>query len=264
MRLKMNMNIERYTIVDAPIPYKGLMIYPIRMRDYVLFNTYVQSLLFDKNEIPDVKIISMTKLEYMYHAIADENAPPLLLWFDRLLSLCLKDDDTFEDITISVNTRYIRDEKGKPFFLIGGERYDSADFENIRELICEQNLIELPDTSISKEVRDSLEKAREYRRKLSGSKPASLEDHVISLASATGWTLEYVYDMTVRKFKKSIQRLDNLIHYKIYLSASMSGMVEFKDKSFIKHWLSDIDENDKYGDVSVDLDAMRGKVSLPT
>ena len=27
----------------------------------------------------------------------------------------------------------------------------------------------------------------------------------------------------------------------------MSGMVEFKDKSFIKHWLSNLDGDDKYG-----------------
>jgi len=68
--------------------------------------------------------------------------------------------------------------------------------------------------------------------------------------------------MTIRKFLKSIRRMDNLIHYKIYLAASMSGMVEFKDKSFIKHWLSQLDDENKYSDVSVDLDEIQDKVSL--
>ena len=36
--------------------------------------------------------------------------------------------------------------------------------------ICEQNMIELPDLSISKEVRDSLEEAQRYRNKLNGVK----------------------------------------------------------------------------------------------
>jgi hypothetical protein len=56
--------------------------------------------------------------------------------------------------------------------------------------------------------------------------------------------------------------MDNLIHYKIYLAASMSGMVEFKDTSFIKHWLSNLEDNDKFGDITMDLDAVQGKMSL--
>ena len=111
-------------------------------------------------------------------------------------------------------------------------------------------------------MRDSLEKAREYKRRLSKEKPASLEDYIISIAVATGWEMEYIYSMPIRKFQKTISRLDNYIHYKIYLAASMSGMVEFKDKSFIKHWLSNLDTKDKYSDVSVDLDALQNKISL--
>ena len=118
------------------------------------------------------------------------------------------------------------------------------------------------DKNISKEVRDSLEKAKRYKEKLSGTTPASFEDYIISLAVTTGWSYEYIYNLSIRKFFKSIQRLDNLIHYKIYLSASMSGMVEFKDKSFIKHWLSNLENKDKYADVSVGVDAVQNKLSL--
>ncbi len=56
-------------------------------------------------------------------------------------------------------------------------------------------------------------------------------------------------------------RMNNLIHYKIYLAASMSGMVEFKDKSFIKHWMANLDVTDKYADVSVSLQDMQNKIS---
>ena len=67
--------------------------------------------------------------------------------------------------------------------------------------------------------------------------------------------------MTIRKFQKAMSRMDNLIHYKIYLAASLSGMVDFKDKSIIKHWLSNLDSKDKYSDVSVDLEEMQKKLS---
>lgn len=257
------MNISQYVTFDLPIPYRNIKIYPIKIIDNLYFNYYSQVLLLEKNYISDVKIISMTNLEYIFHStMTNMEKQPYLIWLDRLLSLCLKEDESFKELDKSI-FRYKYDELGKPMFTIGEEVYTSVDYEEIRTIICEQNLVKLPDESISKEVRDSLEKAREYKNKLSGSAPGTLEDYLISLSVVTGWTLEYIYGLSIRKFVKSVRRLDNLIHYKIYLSASMSGMVEFKDKSFIKHWLSDIEENTgEYSDVSVDLNDIKDKVSM--
>jgi len=256
------MNLENYTTYDMPVPYKNLNLYPICVVDYVRFNIYSSCFLLEKNYIKDIKIISMTELEYIYSlAEQDTEANPYLIFFDRLLSLCLKEDESFENIEKSI-TRYKYDEKNKPYFEIGGERYTSKDFDTIRDIVCEQNMVELPDYSIQKEVRDSLEEAQRYKNRVSGVKPASFEDYIISLATVTGWTMDYIHSLTIRKFIKSVQRLDNLIHYKIYLTASMSGLVEFKDKSFIKHWLTSIEDKDRYSDVSLDYDALKSKISL--
>jgi len=255
------MNIDKYTTYDLPVPYKKILIYPVTVQDYFAFMTYAECLMTEKNFIPDIKVISMTELEYLYYATQqDMEKTPYILQFDRLLSLCLKEDKSFEKIEKSIE-RY-EEKNGKPFFIIGDEEYDSNDYAELKKIICEQNSLELPDPTISKEVRDSLEEARKYRQKITGTMPASFEDYMISFATATGWSLEYIYSMTVRKFIKSVRRLDNLIHYKIYLAASMSGMVEFKDKSFIKHWLTNIDDSDKYSDESMDLDTMKEKISM--
>jgi hypothetical protein len=257
------MNISKFVTYDFPVLYKELEIHPVRLIDYELFNIGSLCLTVEKNLIPDPKIISMTDLEYIFYSSTNlDESPdkiPYLYCFDRLLSLVIK-DGTFEDLEKSFE-RYNYDSKGKPTFRIGDIWYDSNDFDELKKIISEQNMVELPDENISKEVRDSLEKAREYKRRLSGEKPATTEDYIVALGIATGWELESIYNMTIRKFLKSVERLDNLIHYKIYLSASMSGMVEFKDKSFIKHWLSNL-EKDKYGDVSIDYSALQGKVSF--
>jgi len=257
------MDINYYINYDLPIPYRNINIYPVTVKEYLLFNAFSGSLTFEKNLIPDVKIISMTNLEYVFYSVQEdkEENHPYLLWFDRLLHLCLKDEKSFESLEKSVE-RYKYDEKGKPFFIIGDEKYTFVDFDKMKAIICNQNLIELPDETISKEVRDSLEEARKYKERLSGEVPGSLEDYIVSLTIATGWTLEYVYSMPIRKFIKSIRRLDSLIHYKIYLSASMSGMVTFKDTSFVKHWLLGSADGGKYKDVSVDLDTIQRKVSM--
>jgi hemerythrin superfamily protein len=256
------MDINYYIAFDLPVPYKNIMIYPATVKDYMLFTTCTGCLSLDKNSIPDAKILTMTDLEYLFYCFQDEGKKePYLLWFDRLLSICLRDDKSFENIEESMK-RYKYDQKGKPFFTIGDETYTFKDFAELKKIICLQNLVELPDENISKEVRDSLEKAKDYKSRISGTKPASLEDYIISLSIVTGWTFDYIYTLSIRKFTKSLRRLDNYIHYKIYLSATMSGMAHFEDTSFIKHWLSDIEEEDKYGDVSVDLSSIQSKVSL--
>ena len=38
----------------------------------------------------------------------------------------------------------------------------------------------------------------------------------------------------------------------------MSGMVEFKDKSVLKHWMT-AENDDKYSDLLLDADAINGK-----
>lgn len=255
------MEISNYTTFDLPVPYKKLMIYPITVRDYYAMSTYSLCLRLDKNSIPDPKIISMTELEYIYRATEEDPAnKPYVFLFDRLLSLCLKDDSSFEDMEKSVVSRYKYNEKGKPFFTIEDMDYNSDDFEKIKQIIAKQNLIELIDENISKEVRDSLEEAREYKNRVK--KPGSFEDYIVALSISTGWTIDYIYNMTVRKFLKSIKRMSILIDYKIYTQASVSGFVTFNDKSVLKHWLSDLDDENKYSDVSVDLEEIQDKVSF--
>jgi len=255
------MDITYYTTYDTPVPYRSIIVYPVTVREYANFSLFSQCLLIDKNSIPDPRIISMSDLEYIYQATLEDSLnKPYLFWLDRLLALSLRDEKSFEKIEESVK-RYNNDERGKPYFYIGEEKYTSGDYDKLKLIISEQNGVELTNENISKEVRDSLEEAQNYKNKLSDSKPASIEDYIVSLSISTGWTFEYIYSMPLRKFLKSIKRMDNLLHYKIYLASSMSGMVEFKDKSFIKHWLSNLEE-EKYSDVSVDLDTMQNKISL--
>lgn len=251
-----------YITYDLPIPYKDLMFYPITVKDYFFFTAYSQCLLLEKNSIPDPNIIRLTDLGYIYYLTQSEKSSDAnLLFFDRLLALCLKDEDSFKKPEESI-MRYRYDDKGTPFFVVNDKPYYNRDFLKIKEIISAQNMLELPDENISKEVRDSLEKAEEYKAKMNGTKSGSFEDYMISLSVITGWTLDYINGMTIRKFVKSVRRLDNYVHYKIYLAASMSGMVEFKDKSFIKHWLSEIDKSNKYEDVSLDLEKVQGTLSL--
>jgi hypothetical protein len=251
----MTSKYDRYYTFDDPVPYKSIRLYPVKVKDYSEFYTYIEVLTLDKNSIPDVNIISMSHLGYVYYLhtkTKDNEGIDYLLLLDYLFKLCMRDSE------IKIDYRY--DEKKKPIFEINGVIFDSSDFDEIREIICEQNLFRLPDEKIQKEVRDKIDEARKYKEKLSGNRPASFEDTILSLVTSVQMTPEQVYELSIRKFIKLLKRVDAKLHYQIYLQASMSGFVEFKDKSVLRHWMSDLEKENENDDVLFELDQLKKKI----
>jgi hypothetical protein len=245
---------EQYLIYDKPIPIKDLLIYPARLSEYIEFNYCVQCLLLDKNCIPDIKIISMNYLEYLIYLYDSGDKKEYLYMLDMLFRLVLHRPESNFSWGKSKETK-------RGIFVIDEKVYDGSDFDELRQIICLQNSVELPDENIQKEIRDKMDEARKLRQKLSSSKPASFEELMVCILISTGLKTEDIYNLTIRKFQKILERLDAKLHYEIYLSASLSGMVEFKDKSFIKHWMTDLSTG-KNDDVFIGVESMENKLSL--
>lgn len=237
---------------DEPIQYKDLLIYPVRMRDYLEFHLMVNCLLVDKNSIPDVKIITMSYLRFLYYEAVEHNMP--YIYMIKMLLCIVLHKDFDEEISFYI------DDKDKAFFKVDGVEYNADDFDKVTKIIFEQNCIKPIDESIQKEIRDALEKAEQYKMQKNNQKICSLEEQMICVLISTSLKMEDIYDLTIRKFEKILQRADAKLHYQIYLSASMSGMVKFNDDSFIKHWMNDLTKDDRYEDVKVDMDSLRNKI----
>ncbi len=194
-----------FYIFDKPVPINGILLYPVLMY----------------------------YLEYLFSISNKQNN--LLEKLNIILSLSTKIDN--ENISFGF------DNKKKPIIKIDDKIINGNDFENIRKIICEQNSIELEDETIQKEIRDKLKEARNFKNKSSNTRMGSLEDQIICILISTSMNMDDIFNMTIRKFVKTLQRVDVKLHYQIYLSASLSGLVEFKDKSFIKHWMSDLESD---------------------
>lgn len=240
---------EVYFTFDQPVPYKTLKIYPVLMKDFIWFNGLVDCLTIDKNSIPDVKVIQMSYLEYLFESDTEENKNIARL--DALLKLVLRDD-----VVIS----YGLNENKKPVIKIGDDLFDGNDFENIKEIICLYNDVEIVDDMIEKSIRDNIKEAERLRMKISGNKMANLEEQIIAIMISTALRMEDISNLSIRKFSKALARIDHKLHYQIYMNASMSGMVKFKDKSVLKHWLSDLSKPNAK-DSMVSLDDFKNKMT---
>lgn len=245
-------NRTLYLSFDKPVPYKKLLLYPIKMKDYFEFNFLAGCLVLEKNT--DIEAISMTYMEYLFHVANEENS--LLGKLDGLLRMVLEKQN--EEFLI----RYGRGSDNRPLFEMEGETYNSDDFDVIRDIISEQNSVELPDEMIQKNVRDAMEEARRYKARLNGTEVASLEDQMIALSLFSGLPLDEIYNLTIRKYIKALRRANHMIQQNIYLQASVSGMVEFKNKKILSGWLADIEEADKNADVTMSVDDLQGKADF--
>ena len=243
--------MDFFNTFDQPYPYKGLLLHPVKLEQIYEFYFLSSCLVLEKNSSRNIAHITMSYLGYMYE-MSDETNNYILL-FDSLMRLVLKKKD--------IKTDYGYDSDKNPYFSIDGVRYNSKDFNEIKLIISSQNDLELPDERIQKEVRDKIEEARRYKAGMNGGKTCSLEEQILSLSIYTGWTPDYIKNMTIRKFTKAIRRADHILSSTIYLEASLSGMVEFKDKSVIKHWLAEIGSG-KNDDVTVDLSSVQDKVNF--
>lgn len=248
--------LEAYTYYDKPVPYKGLLIYPATMNEYLDFHWAVTSLLLDKNSTPDIKVISMTYLSYLYYLVSSKEGIPYLAMLKYLLLLVLHIKEQDED-----RIRFYEDINGIAKFSIDDKEFNNDDLMAIKKIIFEQNCIDDIDETIQKEIRDAMEKAEQYKLQQNANKMGSLEDQMICVSISSPYKLEDIYKLTIRKFSKILDRVDCKLHYQIYKTAEMSGMVEFKDKNAIIHWMSDLSKKDKYQDVKVDMNDMNTKIN---
>ena len=116
--------------------------------------------------------------------------------------------------------------------------------------------------NIKKEVRDELDALQSKLSKLTSSvKMCDFEDQMICLSVSVGFTLDQIKDMTIRKFKKYIARIDNKLTYEIFKPPMLSGFITSKDKNFPLHWMADLSSDNKYSNIFVDEDEIKSKIN---
>lgn len=222
---------------------------PVKVADYFNFFSVISCLLIEKNKIPDPKIISMSYLDYLFYLRAhQENGYLYIMMLNELLKLTckIKEDDI----------RYKKDKKGHIILILNGIEYDKKDFDNIKKIICYQNMPDYDDRYIDPKFKEACEEAEKYKNK--DLTNATLEDKIDCIVTSTSYKYEEVYDLTIRKFYRVLRRVGYKLNYQICKTAEMSGMVKFK--SSIPDWMGNLSV-EKYKDVLVDYNEFKGKIS---
>lgn len=227
-----------------PYKYKGVLIHPVQMKYHEKFYQYVNCLLIEKNKIPDVRVIKMSYLRFLFE-LSHTSKEYYICWkyLTKLLILVFKHKFHFLFY-------------GEKLFIKVGKRILSEkDFGDIRKIICKQNLVVLNEDLLNPEVQRAINEARNFMAKKEA--PATIEENVLSFFAATGYEPEKIKELTIYIFNKTMQRLNLMKSWEIFTYPALkSGEI-----NKIPHWLSHVPERGLYDDVTMTEDDFNKKTS---
>lgn len=281
---------DKYFTYDEPVPFKGLMLYPVTVKDYNEFLSSSACLTLNKNDDP--KGIAMSHIDYLLSKMQDEKEGPLWsLRFTKILELCLHIKSglkcpkcgkfmsfeefymKYEDPSIQnkndillcecgekmVETvRFKENEKKKKIFVFDGVELNSQDFNKLRKYIMYQNLPDYKDDSwVDKAVRD--DQAARAELKFRGSGTATLERKIVGVCANTHWKIDEVYSLSIRKFLMILGMIDDIMNYTITRTGLISGFASLPKGETVEHWLYKKDEG-MYGR-AMDAESYKGQIN---
>lgn len=245
--------IEPYISVDEPVPYKNLLLYPFKVKDYYIFSTIKDVLLIDKNKIPDIKIIQMTYLEYLSTVLfvtdevindyGDKLGDIYNKYFFILMSKTFNVDSS--DIKIGAKPN------GSSFswvIRIKDTELTAQEFDDIKQLILYMNIYKYDDTVLSPEVEEMFQNYYELKSK--GYVAPNLSEKISNVMIGSSLSKNEILDMSIIEFEITNDMILDKTNYMINLVAQSNGATFDKP---IEHWLIKTKKN-KYSDMFVDMD----------
>lgn len=180
------------------VPYKlkngkEILIKPILVKDYEIYNYCKNILDINKNEINDINIIQMSYLEFLIEIIFKENAE-YINHLCNIIRLCL--DEQYLSFGYGQNNKL-------NLFICNEDKtikhsITSKEFDDIKKIILYQNDCHYNDRYVSPDVRQAYE---EYcRLKYKDVNAPSLEKMKAFVIGKNGYKLEDVNNMTYRMF----------------------------------------------------------------
>lgn len=243
--------IDLTDIRGKPKVYKCIEIYPVKIKDCEEFYKNLYTLQFDKNSIPDVQIIRMSYLTFLYNLqlTQDEEGnllyPTLIMDLINLLELILH-KKVEEDFYLDLN------EKGNMHLVIktneGELRFKNKDFDKLRKIIFKQNVIPYDDEVLAPELKKAIQDAREFIYQQNKDKMPTFEEQICCYHCAFHMPYDEIDNLTLYQFTKGLERKGLIYSYQVYGTAVATGMVSGK----IPNWLSHIPERGMYDDVLID------------
>jgi hypothetical protein len=272
--------IEPYVTFGKAIPYEGLNIKPVLVKDFYQFRDARSVLKIDKNKIPDIEIIQMTYLRFIMLMMVEHKE--LVEDFLIIMSLCLgvKYSEDLRNIDFEPNellTQQIRKEEYE--VIINGwnvgfrvhdkqtwlRLYTDGDmieitepqFDDLCNIILFQNIYEYDDMEMSDDFRRIVEEY--YALKNKDIVIPTLEDRLAVVSVSSSYKIDELYELPLKLFdalfEYSVQKLEYQVN-KLIVNLAQGEIKGFN----LSHWVYKT-KKDKYSEIFTDAQALVKKVT---
>lgn len=221
---------------DEPVLFMDkLKIYPVKVKDIVIFNEAIQCLSYDPLDYEDVSIATLPRLYFLTECLRhhDKKWQQKHLILHRLfellqLLLCLTLDGDYKILFIDKGTGYYSLRVyTSPTSCVD---ISPSQFEKLRKIILEQNGCVCSDDFIHNDIKQYIqEQAKKSDENM------TLEDSRDAFMVMMQLTDTHALDnMTIRRYNRMSAMLFNKDNYMMSKQAELTGFVTFKKP--IKHW----------------------------
>lgn len=241
--------IKPISLLGEPFFYRGLLIYPVTMKNYLNFMYAVDVLRQKKNRIPDIAVIKMPYLKFIFdYLMVQEDGERYEYMLRLVLALSLSPEQSQSIIFKTDGNSYFME-----YTTIEGttQVITEKDFDEFKNVVLDLNGLEDANYEISEEVEKALEEAEKEKAKMHNRKPTTIEDMIDSYHVGAGFSYAEIGEEPIAKFIKNVKRFVNREDYVMFKTAELSGNVKFKQE--IQHWLRPVESEGRYSDARVDL-----------
>lgn len=239
-----------YNKWGKPQLYKDLKLYPIKIGDEDIIELFYALMAYPKNCVAtDKRIIKMSYLKYILLLVCPygiENTASKIIEFLKYIT-------QEEDLNI-VNNKDFNPQTDDPIDMIlkikiGDKLYDESDFDNMREIILEQNNLSI---EYVEEYNEELEKLMKLSNTNSD---ITFEDELFTFANMMNKIISELQSCTLYQIIDQIDRKLRLKQFDIYKPLEAGGTITLKSGGEIPHYLYHIDKKKgRYSSILINQD----------
>lgn len=237
---------EGNDIFGYPQVYKGIELWPIKIKDLKFQTLLYQLLAHPKNYIANRDILKASYLKFMVYVVsANYNSDP-----EKFMGLFV---DLLAHVTKIDKSKILWDWKEQNgeglnqialFLKINDVIFNENEVDNIREILLEQNGTT---AEYIEEYNPDLEKQLEIYNQESP-QDITLLDEIFTFAASPGHSLKEVEELTFFQFRNLMEKFMAIREYDLYKPLIVSGQVTLKG-SQLKHYFYHSSKKGRYSSI---------------
>jgi hypothetical protein len=228
-----------------PQIYKEIPFYPLKIYQQKQYDIISRYLTIFHQQYQDKKIARASYLKFLLlilQSLPEFESVDIYLTLRKLLRFITRS----KNVDILFNVKDEMDLESYSFFIyINGIKLNETDFENVRELILEQNYINFDHIQ---QFDSTLE---ENLLIIYKGKTITMPEYIFSFSAKMQILPEDIKNKyTIYQFYNTIQRLQLIEDYKTFKALESAGFIKMQ-KGEIPHWLTHVPKKGRYDDILI-------------